>query len=267
MVWSLATWYCRATVPMDDRAATGSDGGVANTGFRRLPAFRGLLLLAVVSVILLAYFFRDALPLDRLVHHETTLRRYLHDHPLGVWTACFSAYVIATALSLPGAALMSLLMAWYLGFWRALVLVSLASTFGATLALLLSRYLLRDSFERRFGERLQGIQSALNRDGAFYLFTLRLVPVFPFFVINAVMGLTSMPARTFIWVSWLGMLPGTCVFVLAGSRFPDLATLLQRGPAGILTWQILLAFALLGFFPLLTRWLINVVRRRSNLQG
>ena len=122
---------------------------------------------------------------------------------------------------------MTLVVAWYFGFWKGLVLVSFASTCGATLAFLLSRYLLRDIIQSKFGERLKTFNESLDREGAFYLFTLRLIPAVPFFVINVVMGLTRIRTTTFWWISQVGMLAGTCVYVYAGSNIPSLSQLVD----------------------------------------
>ena len=182
---------------------------------------------------------RDQLSLARMAEHETDLRRFQQESPWLVYGIAFAIYVAVTGLSLPGAAPLTLLMAWYFGFWRAVVLVSFASTTGATLAFLLSRYLFRDSIERRFSSRLSAFYQALEREGAFYLFTLRLIPAVPFFVINAVMGLTRLRVWTFWWVSQVGMLAGTCVYVYAGSSIPSLSQLAdpsQLRSADILDW-------------------------------
>ena len=169
-----------------------------------------------------------------------------------------------TVLSLPGASMLTIAYGWFFRFWSALVLVSFASTTGATIAFLLSRYLLRDIVQRRFGDRLTKFNQALEREGAFYLLTLPLIPAVPFFVINLVMGLTRLPVRTFWWVSQLGMLAGTAVYVYAGSRVPDLQTLADQGVGAIFTsgqlLQLAIALGLLGAFPLITR---KVVRRFS----
>ena len=157
----------------------------------------------------------------------------------------FLCYVLMAALSLPGATVMGLAGGAVFGFWVATAAVSFASSIGATLAFLMSRYLLRDAVQRRFGDRLAAVNEGVAREGAWYLFTLRLIPVFPFFVINLVMGLTPMPARTFYWVSQLGMLGGTMVYVNAGRELGRLESL-----SGILSPSMLLAFALLGLFPL-----------------
>ena len=152
---------------------------------------------------------------------------------------------------------MTLLFGWLFGFWRGLVVVSFGSTAGATVAFLLSRYLLRDAIIQRFGDRLSSFNESLEREGAFYLFTLRLIPAVPFFVINAVMGLSPLRVRTFWWVSQLGMLAGTAVYVYAGASVPRLQTLADKGVGTIFTpsqmTQILMAFVLLGLFPLIVR--------------
>jgi uncharacterized membrane protein YdjX (TVP38/TMEM64 family) len=155
---------------------------------------------------------------------------------------------------------LTLLFGWYFGFWRGLVLVSFASTAGATVAFFLSRYFFRDTIQKRFGDRLTAFNKALEREGAFYLFTLRLIPAIPFFVINVVMGLTPIRPRTYWWVSQVGMLPGTAVFVYAGSTVPNLTTLAEKGVGGILSPQLIVAFVLLGIFPLIVK---KVMQRLS----
>ena len=208
----------------------------------------------VVVAIGVAYTqFGDALSLEGIAERESALRDFQTANPLAVFGVAFAIYVAVTGLSLPGAAAMTLVFGWYFGFVPALVLVSFASTGGATLAFLLSRYILRSSIQSRFGERLRAFNTALELDGAFYLFTLRLVPAVPFFVINLVMGLTPIRALTFWWVSQLGMLPGTAVFVYAGATVPDLQTLSNQGAGGILSPQLIVAFVLLGVFPLLVK--------------
>ena len=170
----------------------------------------------------------------------------------------FLCYVLMAALSLPGATVMGLAGGAVFGFWVGTLAVSFASTIGATLAFLMSRYLLRDAVQRRFGDRLAAVNEGVAREGAWYLFTLRLIPVFPFFVINLVMGLTPMPARTFYWVSQLGMLGGTMVYVNAGRELGRLESL-----SGILSPSMLLAFALLGLFPLAVKKVVARVRAQK----
>jgi len=207
------------------------------------------------------WMFGSELTLSKLATREAAFRQYQIDHPILIYLLAFLIYVTVTGLSLPGATPMSLLLAWLFGFWHGLILVSLGSTTGATVAFLLSRYLFRQLITHRFGERLEKFNSTLQREGAFYLFTLRLIPAVPFFVINAVMGLTRIRVRTFWWVSQLGMLPGTMIYVFAGSRVPDLQTLADKGIAAIFATgqmaQIFSAFALLGIFPLVVRGLMK----------
>jgi len=187
------------------------------------------------------------------------LLRFRDNHLVLVYLLVFLLYATVTGLSLPGATGMTLVISSYLGFWPAVVIVSFASTTGATVALLFSRYLFRDAIERRFGDRLVTFNEALEREGILYLLTLRLIPAVPFFVINLVMGLTKMPVRTYWWVSQLGMLPGTCVYVFMGSRF-SLTVIAEKGAAGFFRWDVFLALALLGLFPLVVKQLISSKR-------
>jgi uncharacterized membrane protein YdjX (TVP38/TMEM64 family) len=221
-----------------------------------------LLAIAIVAVIFTRN--RDALSLDALVRQQAALRRAAVDQPLLVLGSAFVLYVVVTGLSLPGAAVMSLVYGWLFGFWRALVLVSFASTMGATIAFLLSRFLFRDAIQTRFRERLAAFNEALAREGAFYLFTLRLIPQVPFFLVNLVMGLTPVRTSTFWWVSQLGMLPGTCLYVYAGASVGNLESLRDNGLTGILTWKLAVAFTMLGLFPLVVKKLMNAVNRRSS---
>ena len=218
-----------------------------------------LLLLLVVALV--ATFFglglHRQLDLDSLKAGMAQFAAWRDASPLLMAGAYFVLYVVVTALSLPGAAVMTLAGGALFGLGWGLVIVSFASTIGATLAFLVSRHLLRDSVQARFGERLKAINDGIARDGAFYLFTLRLVPVFPFFLINLLMGLTPIRAATFYWVSQLGMLPGTLVYVNAGTELAAVTSL-----AGILSPTLLLSFALLGVFPLLARKLVAWVQAR-----
>lgn len=230
-------------------------------GLTKLWLFLG----AVAIVAAVCFYFRDSLSLQQLGRHERTLVSFREANPAVVYLLAFLLYVAVTGLTLPpGAAAMSLMYAWFFGFWRAVLLISFASTAGATIAFLLSRYLIRDAIQARFGDRLTAFNEALEREGAFYLFSLRLIPAVPFFVINLVMGLTPMRARTFWWISQLGMLPGTCVYVYAGSEFPSLQDLADHGASGILKPQLLVAFALLGLFPIVIKKLFS--RRQTATQ-
>ena len=219
---------------------------------------RVALLVAVVSLIALFVRNREALSFDSLITQQTALQRAVVEQPVLVLGSAFVLYVVVTGLSLPGAAVLSLVYGWLFGFWRGLILVSFASTAGATIAFLMSRFLFRDAIRSRFGERLTAINEALAREGAFYLFTLRLIPQVPFFIVNLLMGLTPLRATTFWWVSQLGMLPGTCIYIYAGSSVSSLETLRDKGVSGLVTWQLLLAFTLLGLLPLLVKRAMSV---------
>lgn len=239
----------------------------AGSGFRN----RLILLLLLVSAILVGYaLLSDVLTLQALANEESRLRDFQRQHSLLAYALAFLVYVAVTGLSLPGATVLTLAYGWFFGLLHAVVLVSFASTAGATLAFLLSRYLFREAAQRRFGERLTHFNDSLRRDGPYFLFTLRLIPAVPFFVINAVMGLTPIRTVTFWWVSQLGMLPGTIVYVYAGSSVPSLQTLANDGigavfSAGQLT-RILIAFALLGLFPLLVRLMLRYFGRAAASQ-
>lgn len=226
----------------------------------RLAAKLFILALFVVAVVIAFTQFRDSLTLESLASREDTLRSYQSNAPIAIIGIAFAIYVTVTGLSLPGAAALTLVYAWFFGFPTGLILVSFASTTGATLAFLFSRFLFRDSIERKFGERLKGFNNSLKREGTFYLFTLRLIPAVPFFVINLVMGLTPINTRTYWWVSQLGMLPGTAVYVYAGSQFPSLQELGENGTAGILSPQLVIAFVILGLFPLVVKKLMQRFR-------
>lgn len=228
----------------------------------RSGAILKLLVVAVVLTAAIAGYLRfgDALSLDAIAREEAALRAYQQANPVLVYGVAFVLYVAVTGLSLPGAAALTLVFGWYFPFLPALALVSVASTTGASLAFLLSRYILGTSIQRRYGDRLRAFNEALERDGAFYLFSLRLVPAVPFFVINLVMGLTPLALGTFWWVSQVGMLPGTAVYVYAGSTVPDLQTLSATGVGGVLSPQLIAAFVLLGVFPLLAKLVLRRVR-------
>ena len=217
-------------------------------------------ILAIVAVVLYTQF-GSYLSLESLAQQEAALRDYQAQHPVLVFVIAFLIYVTVTGMSMPGAAGLTLVYAWYFGFAEALLLVSFASTLGATIAFLLSRYLFRDVITSRFGDRLAKFNESLEKEGAFYLFTLRLIPAIPFFIVNAVMGLTPLKTWTYWWVSQIGMLAGTAVFVYAGSSVPSLATLAEKGINAAFSptqvTQIIGAFVLMGVFPLVARWCIK----------
>ncbi len=223
-----------------------------------------LLLLAVIAAALAVYFGGGAeyLTLAKLQSLLGQARSQVDAHPLGAALAFAGVYIVVTALSLPGATLLTLFAGAVFGLWRGVLIASFAASIGATLAMLVSRYVLRDSVRARFGERLKRIDAGIEREGGFYLFALRLVPVFPFFVINLAMGLTAIRAWTFYWVSQLGMLAGTFVFVNAGRELGQLESL-----SGILNLRLLLAFAALGLLPLIARKALNGWRAHRVYKG
>ncbi len=217
--------------------------------------------LVVVVLALVAAFFgfglHRHLTLDALKTSRASLADAYAAAPARFLIGYFVLYVLVAALSLPGATVLTLAGGALFGFWTTLVLVSFASTIGATAACALARTLFRDAIARRLTGRLKAIDEGIRREGAFYLFTLRLIPLFPFFVVNAAMGLTAMPLGTFYAVSQLGMLPGTAVYVNAGAQLGHLDSL-----AGILSPGLLLSFALLGVFPLAAKRAVALVRSR-----
>ncbi|QDT12440.1 TVP38/TMEM64 family protein [Planctomycetes bacterium K23_9] len=242
-----------STKPSDDAAGQSS---------AKSRWIKPIVLISVVVVIGVLFFqYRDAISLEYLAERESQLREFQSRHPWLVFGVAFLVYVLVTGLSLPGAAALTLVFGWYFGFGPALIMISFASTIGATLAFLLSRYLLGEWVQSKFGNRLGTFNQHLDEQGAFYLFSLRLVPAVPFFVINLVMGLTKMKTWTFYWVSQVGMLLGTAVFVYAGSRVPDLNTLADEGVGAVFSTsqllQIFVAFTLLGVFPLVAKFLLN----------
>ncbi len=217
---------------------------------------------AVLIVALVAGFFALDLgqyfTLADLKSRQAVIDAYYRAQPLQTAAIFFSVYVAVAALSLPGAAVMTLAAGAIFGLLWGTLIVSFASSIGATLAFLASRFLFRDSIQRRFGDKLAAVDRGIAKEGGFYLFTLRLVPAFPFFVINLVMGLTALPARTFYWVSQLGMLLGTVAFVNAGTQLASIDSL-----HGILSPALLGSFVLLGLLPLAAKKIIATLQARK----
>jgi dihydrolipoamide dehydrogenase len=220
-----------------------------------------ILLIATIIILIVAFFAFDLqrfLTLDYLKDRQQAFADFYTANRLLTIAIYFILYVAVTALSLPGAAVMTLAGGALLGFWTALVTVSFASTIGATLAFLASRFLLRDWVQGKFGDKLKTINEGVEKEGPFYLFTLRLVPLFPFFAINLLMGLTPMRTLAYYWVSQVGMLAGTVVYVNAGTQLGQI-----ESAAGILSPGILISFVLLGIFPLIAKRIIEVIKRRK----
>jgi pyruvate/2-oxoglutarate dehydrogenase complex dihydrolipoamide dehydrogenase (E3) component/uncharacterized membrane protein YdjX (TVP38/TMEM64 family) len=218
-----------------------------------------LLLLLIVAAIGAFFLFGlgDYLTLASLKARQSELAAYVAANPLTALAAFFLLYVAVTALSLPGAAILTLAAGAIFGLWEGTLIASFASTIGASLAFLSSRYLFRDWVKARFGGRVEAIDRGIAKDGAFYLLTLRLIPAFPFFLINLAMGLTAMRLITYATVSQLGMLPGTIVYVNAGTQLAGIGS-----TSDILSPVLIGSFVLLGLFPLLARALVGWWRRR-----
>jgi pyruvate/2-oxoglutarate dehydrogenase complex dihydrolipoamide dehydrogenase (E3) component/uncharacterized membrane protein YdjX (TVP38/TMEM64 family) len=215
-----------------------------------------LLVVALIAAGIIAFFAFDLkqyFTLDYFQAQRAAIDAEVQARPLRSALLFFGAYVAVTALSLPGAAIMTLVAGAVFGLLWGTVIVSFASTLGATLAFLSSRFLLRDWVQQKFGERLKPVNDGIAREGAFYLFALRLVPVFPFFAVNLLMGLTPIRGWTYAWVSQLGMLAGTVVYVYAGTQLGEF-----RVSAGLI-----FAFALLGLFPLAAKRTLDALKARK----
>lgn len=219
-----------------------------------------VLLVAVLAAAVGAFIYFDLgsyLSLERLQSGREALGQWVDANPVLSRLGFFAGYVLVAALSLPGAAIMTLAAGAVFGLVWGFTLVSFASAIGATLAMLLSRKLVGEWVQNRYASALEKMNSGLERDGGFYLFSLRMVPLFPFFVINLVMGLTRMPGWPFYWISQLGMIPGTLVFVFAGTQLAEV-----RSAGDILSPGLIVAFTLLGVFPLLARKGLEFVKSR-----
>jgi uncharacterized membrane protein YdjX (TVP38/TMEM64 family) len=218
---------------------------------------------AVLALVLIgaiaAYFIFDLgqyLSLENFKASQADIVAAKDANPALYIVGFFLLYVAVTGLSIPGAAIMTLVAGALFGVVVGTLIVSFASTMGATLAFLSSRYLLRDWVQGKFGERLRAVDDGLEKDGAFYLFTLRLIPVFPFFVINLLMGLTRIKTGTFFWVSQIGMLPATIVFVNAGTQISRI-----ESTAGLLSPALIASFVALALFPWAAKAIVAVVKR------
>jgi len=220
-------------------------------------------LLIVAAIVVAVILFKvlglgHYLTLDYLKASQDKFSQLYGENRLAVITAYMAIYITVTALSLPGAAVMTLAGGAMFGFWIGFVVVSFASTIGATLACFVARFLLRDWVQNRFGDKLSTINNGIEKEGAFYLFSLRLVPIFPFFVINLAMGLTTMKLLTFYWVSQIGMLPGTMVYVNAGKELGQIESL-----SGILSPGLILSFVILGVFPITVKKLLTFYKKKT----
>ena len=227
---------------------------------------RQRLMIAALLITAIGVFFLSGayqwFTLETLKAYQSDFQTAFNQHPWRVAGTFFAVYVAMTALSLPGAALLTLLGGALFGLGWGLLIISFASTMGATLAFLLSRFLFRHPIEKRFPRQLAAVNRGVERDGALYLFTLRLVPVFPFFMINLVMGLTRIKTVTFYWVSQIAMLPGTAIYVNAGGQLGDLESL-----GGTLSPTLIASFLLLAIFPWIARRIVLLVQQRKRYKG
>ncbi len=222
-----------------------------------------IILLIFIAAFFGAFFYFDLgnyLTLESLKAQQSVIENYRVAHPLLAIAVYALIYIAVTGLSLPGAAILTLAGGAVFGVLWGTLIVSFASTIGATLAFLAARFLFRDGVKAKFGDRLQAIDEGVAREGGFYLFTLRLVPVFPFFMINLLMGLTNIKTWTFYVISQIGMLAGTVVYVNAGTQLGKIDSL-----ADILSPALIGSFILLGLFPLLAKKIVTAFRSTENV--
>ena len=224
-----------------------------------------IILIIILAVLIAAFFlfdFGQYFNLEFIKAKQAEIDAFYEANPITTALSFFSIYVFLTGLSLPAAGIMTLIGGAIFGLVWGTVLVSFASSLGATLAFLVSRYLFRDAIQHKFAQQLKPINEGIDMDGGFYLFTLRLVPVFPFFIINLVMGLTPIRTITFFLVSQFGMLPVTMIFVNAGTQLAQINDL-----GDILSFNIIVSFALLGIFPLLAKKTVDIIQARRQLDS
>lgn len=221
-----------------------------------------LLVIGVVVALFVSFGGHEILTLENLQKHQSAIEQWISQNLLAAVLGFAGVYVVVTALSLPGAAIMTLAGGAFFGNVYGLVAVSIASTIGASLAFLVARFLMRDTLREKYAETVAKMDRGIKKDGAFYLATLRLVPVFPFFLINLAMGLTAMKLKTYALVSWAAMLPGTFVYVNAGTQLSTIET-----TSDIVSANILLSFALLGVFPLIAKFVVGFIRKRRVYAG
>lgn len=222
-----------------------------------------ILILAIIAAAVVAFFQfggRDYLSFEVLKARQQEFANYFVDHAFATIAIYMAIYILVTALSLPGATIMTLAGGAMFGFWIGLVVVSFASTIGATCAFLIGRFLFRDVIQAKFKDKLAAFNRGFEEEGAFYLFTLRLVPVFPFFMVNIVTSVMPIAVSKFFFASQIGMLPGTMAYVNAGTQLASL-----KSASGILSPQIIGAFAILGILPLIIKKALNFVKARRSL--
>jgi pyruvate/2-oxoglutarate dehydrogenase complex dihydrolipoamide dehydrogenase (E3) component/uncharacterized membrane protein YdjX (TVP38/TMEM64 family) len=218
--------------------------------------------IAIVVAVSLRFDLHEYLTLDALKERRDAFQSYYSEHRLRTVLVFLAVYIATTAASLPGATVLTLAGGALFGIWLGTALVSVASTLGATLAFLSARFVFRRAVQNRFADRLRRIDEGIERDGALYLFTLRLIPAFPFFIINLAMGLTPIKTTTFLVVSQIGMLPATVVYVNAGTQLAEVDSV-----GGVLSADIVGSFVLIALFPFVARRVVEVVKRRWSLRA
>lgn len=221
-----------------------------------------LILVAVVAVLILSFFVFDLgqyLSFDYLKSQKEALNQFYLDKPVLVIAVFFLVYVTMAALALPAATILTLAGGAIFGFTTGFIVVSFASSIGATIAFLLTRYLFHDAIQTKFGDRLTALNTGIEKEGAFYVFGLRLVPLFPFVVVNSVLALTKLKTWTFYWSSQIGMLAGTAVYVNAGTELASINSL-----SDIANPKLLISFALLGVFPIIAKYALAFLKRNKN---
>jgi len=224
-----------------------------------------LILIGAIALLIASFFlfdFQQYFSLDFIKEKQQAFNDYYQQNTLLTLLMFFVVYVIMAALSLPGAAIMTVLAGTLFGLVTGVIVVSFASTLGATLAFLVARYLFRDTLQDRYADKLQLINDGVEKEGPLYLFAMRLVPLFPFFLVNILMGFTKLKTITFAWVSQIGMLAGTAVFVYAGTQLAQIDSL-----SSILSPGLLIAFALLGIFPVIAKKVMNKIRSNKILSA
>ena len=222
-----------------------------------------IFLVAVIVAVITAFFFFDLgqyFNLEYLKSQKDSLNALYNENPVLISAIFFIVYVLVAAFNLPAAGLLTVAAGAILGFWNGVFVVSFASTIGATGAFLMTRYLFNEAVQSKFGDRLSAINEGIEREGAFYVFGLRLVPLFPFFVVNAVLGLTKIKTWTFYWSSQIGMLAGTAVYVNAGTQLANIESL-----GDIASPKLLASFVLLGVFPILAKYALNFLKKETDL--
>lgn len=223
-----------------------------------------IIVIVIIAVIAAFKIFNlgDYLTLAYLKESQVKFQAMYSENSVTVIAVYMLIYILATSLSLPGAVILTLAGGALFGLVAGTIIVSFASTLGATLACFVSRFILRDWIQKKFGDKLKAVNEGIEKEGLLYLFTLRLIPVFPFWLINLVMGLTKMPLKSYYWVSQIGMFPATIIFVNAGKELAKVDSI-----SGILSPGLIISFVLLGLFPLITKKLLGLYKEKRGFKG